>query len=121
MTSEQARALCAELDALIARPARGRAALLRVRDIEGQFFADPAADGHLLSQLTRLVDALEEACSDPRPEQALTRKFQLEGPIHDELERFKAVVAICYGRAERPPRHEHSAQSLVGQGRGSLP
>lgn len=97
MTSEEARALCAELEAVTARPSCGRSVLLRVRDIEGQFFADPAADGHLLSQLTRVVDALEETFSDLRPEQALTREFQLEGPIHDELERLKAAVAICYG------------------------
>lgn len=112
MTEEEARALCAELEELLARSAIGRSVLLRVREIEGQFFADPAADGHLLTLVTRLVDGLEEALSDLRPEHALAREFLIEGPLHEDLERLKTAVAICYGGRNGELRRGRAASIL---------
>lgn len=116
MTQEEATALCTELEALLARSAFGRSALLRVREIEGCFFADPAADGHLLTLVTHLVDALEEAVSDLRGEHGPAREFLLEGPVQEELERLKTAVAICYGGRDGELHRGRSRATASGLG-----
>jgi len=104
MTQDEAMVLCAELEQLVARAHYGRSALQRVREIESSFFADLAADGRLLTVLTQVVDGLEEALCDARGSKAVAREFLLQGPVHEELERLKVAISVCYGAAREPRR-----------------
>lgn len=109
MTQDEAFSLCNELEALVSQGRCNKSMLMRVREIEGLYFADVEADGQLLTQVTRVIDAIEEALCEARPGAEAARRFQLEGPVMEELARLRTAIRACYGRStpyldlERPP------------------